>query len=111
MLSLKKPLSAKQWQAYSDEWEQSNLPQKAFCKQKGLSYQAFSKARSDIILSTESPNQSTRIAKIGITDSIPKGLQNTIEIICSNGARIILSENIATERLDWVLTKLGVCSC
>jgi len=46
---LKREVSLSEWQQLSDDWEQSGLNQKEYCKRKGISRSTFSQSRSKLL--------------------------------------------------------------
>lgn len=47
---LKRESDLSEWQKLSEEWEQSGLKQKEYCKGKGISWRAFSQVRTELIM-------------------------------------------------------------
>ena len=46
---LKRESDLSEWQQLSDDWEQSGLNQKEYCKRKGISRSSFSQSRSKLL--------------------------------------------------------------
>lgn len=49
-MMLKRESDLSEWQKLSEEWEQSGLKQKEYCKGKGISWRAFSQVRTELIM-------------------------------------------------------------
>ena len=47
---LKREADLSEWQRLSEEWEQSGLKQREYCKGKGISWRAFSQGRTELIM-------------------------------------------------------------
>lgn len=47
---IKKELDLREWQRLSEDWEESGLNQKEYCKRQEVSWNAFSQARTKLMM-------------------------------------------------------------
>ena len=73
---LKREVDLSEWQKLSDDWEQSGLNQKEYCKGKGISHSTFSQSRTKLMMKG--------LAKPYYKRSIKVWTKNSIKTSCSN---------------------------
>lgn len=73
MVNTAKDLSPKSWEALCVDWLQSGLPQKDFCKQRGISYKVFVnwRGRNKEVLARIAPQTATTLPKKSPPPLIP----------------------------------------
>ncbi len=93
---LKREMDLSEWQKLSDDWEQSDLPQKEYCKRKGISRSSFSQSRAKLVqqglakcyakhAKTAEPQEAPHFVPVNFPEAAVTSSLNFIEINLPHG--------------------------
>tara|TARA_B100000941_G_C28350118_1_gene471386 strand:- start:364 stop:714 length:351 start_codon:yes stop_codon:yes gene_type:complete len=105
-------LSETEWRELCAEWERGELPQKQFCKDRGIDYARFTWWRSKILTeqgkSRRNKSSSIKPVELGCMPSRPA---ESLQLYLPTGVRVLVPSTCSKEQLSMALDALGVTQC
>ena len=107
--SAKRKMTQTDWKRYSEEWEESDETQTAFCQRRQLCYSTFVNWRSRFVKRQNGAVPPTKFKPISVTP-----LQKTplpIQVCLPGGIRVMLPCDLSDKLLRRYFKLLGVTTC
>lgn len=98
------------WDAVFSEWQQSDLSQSSFCKQRGIKKSAFDYYRNKRISAQEKVRSKWVSVEVATPSTPPKTHSSDYQLLLSSGARLSIPQDYEKVTLAPLLKLLGACS-
>ncbi len=104
------------WDGLLDEWQTSGISQQAFCKHRSISFHTFAYWRSKKRNRKKPARQtiqttSNTFAKAAITSPPPRQTSDSLRLLCTTGAQLIIPLSMPKPDLEHLLKQLGISAC
>lgn len=109
MKARSKTQAADLWNEHFESWKASQLTQKAYCKQEGISYRSFVHHRNRLMSRSKSVSLNFIEAKPEPTVTINQA--SGLQLMLPNGIRINIGAEMNPALLQTVLSVAGAIEC
>jgi len=104
------------WDGLLDEWQASGKSQRAFCKHKLINFHTFAYWRSKKRNRAKPARQtkqatSNTFVKAAITSPPPRQTSDSLRLLCTTGAQLIIPLSMPKPDLEHLLKQLGISAC